>query len=53
MSGTAMGYGIMSGSKGKGKARSKDYDDKVNQWLFSKEYNETGMCVAVEHHYGA
>lgn len=41
MSGTAMGYG--SGRKSsKGKPTSEDYDDKANQWLFSKEYNETG-----------
>jgi hypothetical protein len=51
MSGTAMGYGgggFMKG--GKGKAKSKDYDDKANQWLFSKEYNATGLYVAVQHH---
>lgn len=51
MSGTAMGYGSGGFMKGgKGKAKSKDYDDKANQWLFSKEYNETGLYVAVEHH---
>lgn len=50
MSGTAMGYGgggFRTGSRGK--AKSKDYDDKVNQWLFSKEYNETGLYVVVGH----
>ncbi|ROW08193.1 hypothetical protein VPNG_06955 [Cytospora leucostoma] len=52
MSGTAMGYGIMSGPKGKGQAKSKDYDDKVNQWLFSKEYNETGMQPGAGAIYG-
>lgn len=45
MSGTAMGYG--SGHKSsKGKPTSEDYDDKANQWLFSKEYNETGSYVS-------
>lgn len=53
MSGTAMGYGGGGFIKGgKGKAKSKDYDDKANQWLFSKEYNETGLLPGAGAIYG-
>lgn len=49
MSGTGLGAdssgGLLKTPKGK-KPKSKDYDDNLARWLFSKEWNETGLYVA-------
>lgn len=47
MSGTSLGAdssgGLLRPTKGNGRPKSKDYDDNLARWQFSKEWNETGL----------
>lgn len=47
VSGTSLGAdssgGLLRSAKGKGRPKSKDYNDSLARWLFSKEWNETGL----------
>lgn len=47
MSGTSLGAdssgGLLRPTKGKGRPKSKDYNDNLARWQFSKEWNETGL----------
>lgn len=46
MSGTPLGADSSGGlmrTKGNAKPTSKDYNDNLARWLFSKEWNETGL----------